>query len=752
MSFEIDKVKKLLEPYNIFPQEIMELDGYASTNFRAKSEENNYLLKLYKDSSEYKLITAEENILNLLAAENLAFKTPVSIKAMHHYQDGSFSRLLLFIEGELLSKVPQTEALLHNFGTAAAQMNASLLDVENTVIQSRQLEWDMKSTLLNSKKLVYISDPADRKIVSYFLDIFEHEISPIQNELRHSIIHSDLNDNNIIVKGETLEGIIDFGDIAYSPLIYEVAIALTYIMMANEEDPFEKAKAFLQGYHKILPLEQEEIELLHILIPSRLCVSVCNSAEKKANGDDTEYVLISEKPAWQLLHKWLAINPLWIKNYFLSALDLETEVPELDPLLNKREVHTGRSLSTSYRQPIYMTSAAFQYMYDNLGNTYLDAYNNIAHVGHCHPRISKAITSQIRKLNTNTRYLYPQLGDYAAALTKTMPSSLTKIFYLNCGSAASDLAVRIAKTHTQNSAVAILKHGYHGNTQAGIAISDYKHSGKGGKGKPDNIITLPLPKEYNGLFPNGIVYAQDAITIISAEISKGNIPAALIVEPISGCGGQVPLAPEYLKTLAPFLKKHEILLIVDEVQVGFGRLGNYFWGFEMHDIIPDMVITGKSMGNGHPVAAVITSEKLADSFANGMEFFSSFGGNPVSCTVAMEVLNIIKEEGLQENAKKVGAYLREGLQRLQEEHDSITDVRGTGLFLGIEFTDKEGNPNSAMADTIKEELKQRFILVGTDGPHNNVIKTKPPLCFSKSNAEHFLQQFKRALEHRSKNS
>ncbi len=744
----MDIVKKLLEPYSIHPQEIEELAGYASTNYRIKSGGTNYLLKHYKNASEYRLICEEDKVLELLSAKNLAFKTPVSLEALQVYEDDSFSRLLPYIEGELLAKVDHTATLLHGFGMAAAHMNACLLEVKNTFIQSRELAWDMKYTLLNSEKVIHIADLADSKVVSYYLDVFEQKILPIQNKLRQSIIHSDLNDNNIIVDGETVAGIIDFGDIAHSPLIYEVAIALTYIMMANEENPFEKAKAFLLGYHSIYPLKQEEIELLHILIPSRLCVSVCNSAEKKANGEDTDYVLISEKPAWRLLHKWISISPLWIKNYFLAALGLKTEFPRPDIITDKREKFTGRSLSTSYQEPIYMTGAAFQYMYDHLGNCYLDAYNNIAHVGHCHPRISKAISKQVRKLNTNTRYLYPQLVDYAEAITETMPDPLTKTFYVNCGSAASDLAVRIAKTHTNKSTVAILKSSYHGNTQAGIAISDYKHSGKGGKGKPDKVITLPLPKDYDGLFPDGKAYAQNAIEILSSEINKGNIPAALIVEPISGCGGQVPLAAGYLKTLVPFLKQHEILLIVDEVQVGFGRLGDYYWGFEMQDIIPDMVIVGKSMGNGHPVAAVITTEELADSFANGMEFFSSFGGNPVSCTVAMEVLNIIKEEELQANAKLVGDYIRNSLLELQKKYYCIADVRGSGLFIGIEFRDSKKNPDESMAVNIKEELKQRFILVGTDGPHNNVIKMKPPLCFNKNNALYFLQEFKTAIEHR----
>ena len=285
--------------------------------------------------------------------------------------------------------------------------------------------------------------------------------------------------------------------------------------------------------------------------------------------------------------------------------------------------------------------------------------------------------------------MYPELGEYAVAISRTLPESLSKVFYVNSGSAASDLAIRMARTHTKRTTVAVLENGYHGNTISGITISDYKHNGKGGEGKPDSIITLPLPKIYNGKFRTGKEFAEHAIQVLSEEIKNGNIPNALIVEPISGCGGQVALADKYLSTLRPFLKKHNILLIVDEVQTGFGRLGTHFWGFEMHDVIPDIVIMGKPMGNGHPIAAVITTNEIAETFANGMEFFTSFGGNPVSCAVALEVLNTIQEEGLQENAKIIGEYLLKGLLEIQKQFDCIGDVRGKGLFIGIEFINKQ---------------------------------------------------------------
>lgn len=738
-------LKELLAPYGLSsPEETERLDGYASINYRIKSQGTNYLFKHYTDPQDYKLISEEDRTLKSLL--DLPFQVPGSLHEMVTYKDGSFSRLLPFIEGDLLSTTDHSDRLMHHFGRCVAQLNKSLFGRTNDTFQARTLFWDMKYTLLNLEKTTFIEKATDKKVVHYYFDLFEHHILPVQHTLRSCIIHSDLNDNNVLVKGDVISGIIDFGDITYSPLIYEVAIALTYIMLANESQAFEKAAFFLKGYHEVLPLEQREIELLYLLIPSRLCVSVCNSAKKKAEGEDTEYVLISEKPAWRLLHRWITINPTWINHYFLQALGFKTQKSDRQALMADRMKYTGKSLRTSYDTPILMTGGAFQYMYDELGHTYLDAYNNIPHVGHCHPSISRVIATQVRKLNTNTRYLYHELVDYPKKLSKKLPESLHKIFYVNSGSAASDLAIRMARLYTGNDTVAILENGYHGNTITGIAISDYKHNGKGGDGRPQNIITMPLPKHVEGVSPSGEEYANDAIRQLRESIEKGAHPCALIVEPISGCGGQVPLASGYLKKLRPFLSSNNILLIVDEVQTGFGRLGKYYWGFEMHSVVPDIILIGKPMGNGHPVAAAITTETIADHFANGMEFFTSFGGNPVSCAVATEVLQVIEEEALGENALQVGNHLKEGLSKLKDRFNIIGDIRGEGLFLGIEFTDSINLSSTEIATSVKEKLKKSLILVGTDGPQNNVIKIKPPLCFNAENARHFLTELGSILE------
>ena len=347
------------------------------------------------------------------------------------------------------------------------------------------------------------------------------------------------------------------------------------------------------------------------------------------------------------------------------------------------------------------------------------------------------------RLNTNTRYLYDELAGYAERLLSRFAQPLNKVFFVNSGSAASDLAIRMAQTHTGHRNVMVLEHGYHGNTRLGIDISHYKFGGKGGKGQADYILKVPIPDTFRGDHTAddgsaGKSYAKEAADMLSMS---GMPPAAFIAEPIVGCAGQVPLAKGYLKNLYPVIRQAGGVCISDEVQTGFGRVGSAFWGFELQEVVPDIVVLGKPMGNGHPLAAVVTTDAIATSFDNGMEFFSSFGGNPVSCAIGMAVLDVIEEEELQQHAHRTGTHFLKMLKELMAEYDCIGDVRGAGLFLGIELvTDRAGKKhNPELAGRIKNELRNSFILVSTDGPLDNIIKMKPPLCFSESNAERVVE-------------
>ena len=474
-----------------------------------------------------------------------------------------------------------------------------------------------------------------------------------------------------------------------------------------------------------------------------------NRGKRKYKNARNEHALLSEKKAWKMLYQWLTISPIQAENYFRSAIGLPAEnLKPVDKFVEERHKVMSPILSLSYSKPIVMVRSAFQYMYDAHGNTFLDAYNNIPHVGHSHPQVVAAGQKQMAKLNTNTRYLYDILYEYSENLLSKFPDSLNKLFFVNSGSAASDLAIRLARAHTGHGNLMVMEHGYHGHTQIGIEISDYKFSNKRGPGQKEFILKAAIPDTFRGKYRNndgsaGKQYAREAIE----QINRSALPiAAFISEPVVGCAGQIPLAKGYLQELYPVIQKQGGVCISDEVQTGFGRLGDHFWGFEAQNVVPDIVILGKPMANGHPMGAVVTTTEIADSFGLGVEFFSSFGGNPVSCAMGQAVLQVIEEESLQENARIVGNYYKSLLMELLNQFPGVGDVRGSGLFLGVEIVKDDMEPDTLLANHLKNELRNRHILVSTDGPFENVLKTKPPLCFSKENAQQVTDQMVECLK------
>ncbi len=741
----------LEQHYGLFNCNLIALEGYDSINFKVKSKSGTFVLKKYSYSEEtLAIIQAEDNVAEKLGKiPHLSF--PKSIENLEKLPftsiNSSIYRLLPFIEGQFLAEVPKDEKLLISFGTALGAIDKTILNHYDAVLKAKETVWDLNYFKENKLYLDDIPDEKDRNLVRYFFLQFDEYVYPIQHMLRKSIIHNDANDWNVLTTHGEVTGFIDFGDMCHSWLINELAIGLSYIMM-QEEHPLAICAPVLSAYNTVLPLQERELDVLYYLIAARLCTSVCNSAHTKKQKPDSNYITISEKPAWDLLRKWLRINPIQAKDFFRKSCGFaETPKLTLKQQLVRRDQNIPTTLALSYTKPIQMSRSAFQFMYDTDGNTILDAYNNIMQVGHCHPQVVEAGQRTMARLNTNTRYLYEELLSYSEKLLSKFPAPLNKIFFVNSGSAASDLAIRITKTHTKKNKIMVLEHGYHGNTQHGIDISHYKYNHKGGEGKADNILQTPMPKVYGSGFGTESEASAYYTDITNKQITEnyGNI-AAFIAEPIVGCGGQVPLAQGYLNEVYPRIRAQGGLCISDEVQVGFGRLGSHFWGYEMYDVIPDMVILGKPMGNGHPIGAVVTTTEIARSFDNGMEFFSSFGGNPVSCAIGEAVLNVIEGDQLQAHALEVGLYLKNSLALLQSKYQEIGDVRGSGLFLGVELIHLDGAPNTTLAQRIKNKLREKFILISTDGPYNNVLKIKPPLYFNLENSMELINELRLILE------
>jgi 4-aminobutyrate aminotransferase-like enzyme/Ser/Thr protein kinase RdoA (MazF antagonist) len=414
-----------------------------------------------------------------------------------------------------------------------------------------------------------------------------------------------------------------------------------------------------------------------------------------------------------------------------------------DVLLKRRAQVLGPSLSISYKRKLKIVRGRGAYLYDHTGRAFLDGVNNICHVGHSHPHVVEALSRQASVLNTNTRYLHDTILDYAERLGSYFPKPLSVVYLVCSGSEANELALRIARTVTGRRDTITLDWGYHGNTTGLIDVSPYKFNRKGGRGKPDHVEIAELADPYRGQFKGyganaGIAYAQsvaEKVEVIRGRTGQG--PAALIAEAISGCGGQVFFPDEYLNASAAHVRKAGGLVIVDEVQTGFGRVGNHMWAHGPQGVVPDIVTLGKPIGNGHPMAAVITTPEIAKAFANGMEFFSSFGGNPVSAAVGMAVLDVLVNEGLQEKARVTGEHLKARFEKLAEKHELIGNVRGQGLFLGVELVrDRETlEPATEEALRISNHMRDNGVLISTDGPFDNVLKIKPPMQFGLKEAD-----------------
>ncbi len=436
---------------------------------------------------------------------------------------------------------------------------------------------------------------------------------------------------------------------------------------------------------------------------------------------------------------WLSISP--DPGLIYPYFKVSQNGIQLDQILGLRKKNLGDNLSISYDQPLHIVRAFKQHLYDHLGRRYLDTVNNVPHVGHQHPRVVRAACRQMAILNTNTRYLHNNIVHYAQELLATFPPQLSVIYFVNSGSEANELALRMVKTYTGQKDIVAVEVGYHGNTGGCISVSSYKFDGKGGHGAPKDTHVVPIPDTYRGLYSNtegaGAKYARHVKDVISAIQSEGRNIGGFICESILSCGGQIPLPEGYLEAVYQYVHDAGGLCIADEVQVGFGRVGHHFWAFELQKVIPDIVTMGKPMGNGHPLAAVATTREIADHFANGMEYFNTFGGNPVSCAIGREVLHIIQEENLQNNALDQGNYLKERLKLLQSKYDLIGDIRGFGLFLGIELVKNRTSlvPATFEAKYLVNRMRERGILMSTDGPYNNVIKIKPPLCFTGKDAD-----------------
>lgn len=415
------------------------------------------------------------------------------------------------------------------------------------------------------------------------------------------------------------------------------------------------------------------------------------------------------------------------------------------------------NLSISYSDPIKFVRGDGVWLIDNFGRAYLDCFNNVCHLGHSHPDVVQALARQAARLNTNTRYLHDTIVEYAERLTATLPEGLTVASFGCSGSEANSLMLRMARNHTGRDEAIVLDWAYHGTTQELIDLSPYKYKRKAGKGRAAHVFEASVPDAYRAAddwpFEElGQRFAQSVADQIQSMRKQGRAPAFFLAESIPSVAGQLFFPENYLREVYAMVRAAGGLCLADEVQVGFGRVGSHWWAFETQGVVPDAVSMGKPIGNGHPLSAVVTTRELADSFDNGMEYFNTFAGSPVSCAVGLSVLEVIERDNLKLNALTIGNYLLAGFGQLQQRYEAIGDVRGLGLFLGIELvTDRKSKcPATELARKVADGARERGILIGTEGPYDNVLKMRPSMIFSQKNADFLLEvlddSFRAALQ------
>ena len=772
------------------------LPSERDQNFRIDADGRRYVLKIAHPETDPEFLALENAALQIAHGAR-SFQVPELIRTSEHSASATVRdpagndclvRMIAFLDGKPLADVDSIpDGFYFELGAALAELDNSLQHLNQHPAARRELQWDLATApnIVSQLQAELRARPEGQMLDRTGLnharkaDILGHYLGQIDRlsermeRLPRSVIHNDANDYNILClpKVEFLPrvGLIDFGDMVWTHQINELAIASAYCILQDVDEAFSWEStlcSLVAGYNSVRLLSEDERSVLFPLLALRLCQSVSIADRQTRQHPENAYLGVSEAPAWNALEKLLDVDPVAVHSLLSDACRNVPATPDASPpasladretILHQRQSLLSPSLSLAYRQPLHIVRGRGQYLYDAEDVTYLDCVNNVCHVGHCHPHVVEAAAAQQRWLNTNTRYLHENIVRLAQRLIETLPEPLQVCFFVNSGSEANDLALRLARAQTGHRDIAVIDHAYHGHTSALIDISPYKFRGPGGQGQAEHVHVLPMPDTYRGEFRVetgkdvehcGRQYAEQATHQLESAVGSGRSLAGLFAEPILGCGGQVPLPPGYLNQVFATVRKLGAVCVADEVQIGLGRVGTHFWGFQQQGVVPDIVTMGKPLGNGHPLAAVVTTREIADRFANGMEYFNTFGGNPVSCAVGLAVLDVVEQESLQSHARSVGDRLKSTWQQWHSQYPEIGDVRGSGLFLGIEIVCPDGSrrPDGERAKAIIEALKQRRILLSTDGPDNNVLKFKPPLVFSDGDADRLLMSLESVLK------
>ena len=597
---------------------------------------------------------------------------------------------------------------LFDYGTTHARLNLALRGFFHPAA-GRNLLWHLQSAPELRPHTSAIPDESRRRVVENVLDRYEQRVAPRWPELRAQVVHGDLNLDNVLLDDHgRIAAILDFGDVGFSAQAADFAVGLASLLRGRpDDDVFRAARIAIDGYQSRIPLEPLELDLLADLVSARLAAIVTISAWRvERYPENATYIQAWDDDSWKLLELFDATGA----DQVTSALGGRPPTTSTGELARRRGEVLGPALTgLTYSRPVHVVRGEGVWLYDADGNRLLDAYNNVPVVGHCHPRVTEAVVRQTRLLNTHARYLYEPLIELAERLTASMPpgSGLDTVMLVNSGSEANELAWRFALAATGGQAGILTDHAYHGVT---TAIADFSPEEWPTGFRPTNVETIAPP-------------GTDGTNLQAAlERLQAPLAATFIDGAFTSDGIRFP-PPEEVQAIVDQTHAAGGLFVADEVQAGHGRTGDHLWSFVHYGITPDLVTLGKPMGNGYPVAAVITRREIAERLAATNHVFSTFGGNPVAAQAALAVLDVIEDERLVEHAARVGSRLVRSLEELGLE------VRGRGLLVGVELASAD------LAERVVNQLRDEGILIGRTGRDENVLKIRPPLVFADEHAD-----------------
>jgi 4-aminobutyrate aminotransferase-like enzyme/Ser/Thr protein kinase RdoA (MazF antagonist) len=593
------------------------------------------------------------------------------------------------------------DAAVRAFAVAHARLNLALRSFFHPAA-GRDLMWNLAHTPRLRELLGAIEDAERRRIVERVIDGFEERVAPHWLRLRAQVVHADFTLGNVLLdERDRIAAIVDFGDCAYSAQVADFAVALASLLRGREPaDVFRVGRIAVDGYASRVPLEAAELDVLGDLVAARLAMIVAISAWRvRRYPENAEYIQAEDDDSWALLGYFDSLGP--------GAVGRELGAPppaQASRELTQRRADTVGALLTplTYERPVHVVRGEGVWLYEPDGSRLLDAYNNVPVVGHCHPRVTEAVVRQTRLLNTHARYLYEPLVELAERLLATMPpeAGLDTVMLVNSGSEANDMAWRIATAVTGSRRAIVTEHAYHGVTDA---IADLSPEEWPSGFRPRNVARVSVP---------GLQLDSDVDDLAATFLDCG----------LTSDGIWIPSSGD-MQALVERTHDAGGLFVADEVQAGYGRLGEHLWAFADYGVVPDIVTLGKPMGNGYPVAAVITRREIVERGPFAGEVFSTFGGNPVAAQAALAVLDVIEDERLISHSARVGALLIEKLRKLSLE------VRGRGLLVGVQLSGPE------VGARIVNGLREAGVLIGRTGPHGDVLKIRPPLVFGEEHVE-----------------